>query len=151
MNVVVLDGDVSYPMTSGKRLRTLNLLLPLAERHKIVYLGRLTGDRADDPEARTFFRDHGIEPVFVHDPAPKKSGPLFYGRLLANAFSPLPYSVATHQSLALKRVAAQLAAERAIDLWQLEWPMFLPLVERRPNVPRVAVAHNVESLIWRRY
>lgn len=151
MNVVVLDGDVSYPTTSGKRLRTVNLLLPLAKTHSIVYLGRLIGERGDHPEAAAFFRDHGIEPIFVHDPLPKKSGPMFYGRLLGNLFSRNPYSVATHLSPALKQAASKLAAERAIDLWQLEWPMFLPLVDKKPNVPRIAVAHNVESLIWRRY
>ncbi len=40
MNVVVLDGDVSYPPTSGKRLRTLSLMLPLARRHRLTYLAR---------------------------------------------------------------------------------------------------------------
>ncbi len=151
MNVVVLDGDVSYPPTSGKRLRTLNLILPLAKRHRIVYLGRLTGDREDDPDARAFFQDHGIEPVFVHHPLAKKSGPKFYARLAVNLFDSRPYSVASHLSPALKAAANRMASERPIDLWQLEWPMFLPLVARRAGVPRVVVAHNVESLIWKRY
>ena len=38
MNVVVIDAAVSYPPTSGKRLRTLNLMLPPARRHRITYL-----------------------------------------------------------------------------------------------------------------
>jgi glycosyltransferase involved in cell wall biosynthesis len=151
MNVVVLDADVSYPPTSGKRLRSLNLILPLARRHNIVYLGRLIGEHASHPEAEVYFRDHGIEPIFVHHPLPKKSGPLLYARLAANLFDSKPYSVATHLSPKLKQAAKRLAAERSIDLWQLEWPMLLPLVDRQPNVPRIAVAHNVESLIWRRY
>lgn len=150
MNVVLLDGDVSYPPTSGKRLRTVNLLLPLAKRHRIVYLGRLIGDRGDHPEATEYFRDHGIEPIFVHHPLPKKTGPMFYARLLANLFDKRPYSVASHLSPALKAAAVRLARERSIDLWQLEWPMFLPLVPATA-APRVVVAHNVESIIWRRY
>ena len=43
MNVVIVDGDVSYPPTSGKRLRTLNLMLPLAGKHKITYVARGSG------------------------------------------------------------------------------------------------------------
>ena len=149
MNVVLLDGDVSYPPTSGKRLRTLNLILPLAKRHHIIYLGRLTGERADDPDATTYFNDHGIEPIFVHDPLAKKSGLGFYARLAANLFDSRPYSVATHLSPALKDAATRLA-NRDIELWQLEWPMFLPLAPKTA-APRVVVAHNVESLIWKRY
>ncbi len=151
MNVAILDGDVSYPPTSGKRLRTLNLMLPLAKRHRIVYIGRLTGECGDHPEARAFLQDHGIEPIFVHHPLAKKSGLGFYARLAANLFNSRPYSVSSHLSPALKQAAAKLASERSIDLWQLEWPMFLPLVDRQPNAPRVAMAANVESLIWKRY
>lgn len=153
MNVVVLDGDVSYPPTSGKRLRTLNLLLPLAKRHRITYLGRLIGESPEHPEATAFFRDHGIEPVFVHHPLAKKSGPMFYLRLIGNLFSSRPYSVESHLSPALKAAANRISKEQPIDLWQLEWPMFLPLVERGgpQSAPRVTVAHNVESLIWKRY
>ena len=36
MHVVIVDGDVSYPATSGKRLRTLNLMLQVAKRHRIT-------------------------------------------------------------------------------------------------------------------
>ena len=32
MHAVIIDGDVSYPPTSGKRLRTLHLMLRLAKR-----------------------------------------------------------------------------------------------------------------------
>lgn len=149
MKVVVIDADVSYPPTSGKRLRTLNLLLPLAREHSITYIGRLTGDDSTAPAARQFFRDHGIEPVFVHHPLPRKSGLRFYARLAANLVSTLPYSVSTHLSRPLREAAARVA-ERA-DLWHLEWPMLQPLVPTESAAPRVVVAHNVESQIWRRY
>jgi glycosyltransferase involved in cell wall biosynthesis len=150
MRVVLFDADVSYPPTSGKRLRTLNLMLRLAERHRITYLGRLTGERTDDPAAREFLKDHGIEPIFVHAPLPKKSGPAFYARLAANVIRRWPYSVTSHQSEELRQAVRRLAAEKTIDLWQVEWPGYLPMVERG-GAPRVIVAHNVESLLWRRY
>ena len=40
MKVALVDGDVSYPATSGKCLRTLNLMLRLAEHHEVTYLAR---------------------------------------------------------------------------------------------------------------
>ena len=76
MNVAIVDGDVSYPATSGKHLRTLNLMLKVAQRHRITYIG-LCAD-SDDAHAQRFFRDHGIEPILVHHPVPHKSGLAFY-------------------------------------------------------------------------
>src|SRR5947209_4784669 len=98
MHVVIVDGDVSYPATSGKRLRTLHLMLRLARRHQITYIGRCQGPAAEARPALEFLRAHRIEPILVDDPLPRKTGPLFYGRLAANLLSPWPYSVAIHQS-----------------------------------------------------
>ena len=38
MHAVIVDGDVTP--TSGKRLRTLNLVLRLASGHQLTYIGR---------------------------------------------------------------------------------------------------------------
>src|SRR5882757_5440280 len=98
MNVVIIDGDVSYPATSGKRLRTLNLMLQVAKRHRITYVGRCAADSEEARLAPDFLRQHNIEPILVHDPVPHKSGLAFYGRLFANLFASDPYSVTSHQS-----------------------------------------------------
>src|SRR5437764_6305133 len=39
-HAVIVDADVSYPATSGKRLRTLHLMLRLAKRHRVTYIDR---------------------------------------------------------------------------------------------------------------
>jgi glycosyltransferase involved in cell wall biosynthesis len=148
MKVLLFDGDVSYPATSGKRLRTLNLMLKLADRHDITYLGRLTGDKSTDPEAEEFLRDHGIEPILVHAPLPMKSGPGFAARLVRNLFETWPYSVASHQSELLRQTVARLHGERRFDVQQIEWTGYLPMVPA--GVPRVSIAHNVETVIWQR-
>jgi len=75
MNVAVVDGDAAYPPSNGKRLRTLNLMLRLARRHRVTYIARCN----DGPEAlrraEEHLRDHGVEPVLVDHPLPRKSGP----------------------------------------------------------------------------
>ena len=90
MHVVIIDGDVSYPATSGKRLRTLNLMLKAAGRHRITYVGRCAAESEEARVAPAFLRAHGIEPILVLDPVPHKSGPSFYARLFANLFSARP-------------------------------------------------------------
>ena len=148
MNIAIIDSEVSFPPTSGKRLRTLNLMTRLARRHRITCIARST---PADREAAVTFRDHHIEPVFVEDPVPRKAGLAFYSRLAANLLSPLPYSAVTHVSPALRRAAAQHAARHPVDLWQLEWTAYLDAVPPVSLAPRLMMAPNVDALIWQRY
>ena len=132
MNVVIVDGDLSYPATSGKRLRTLNLMLRLAGRHRIVYLARADAREPATKAAAEFLQDRGIRTTLVHDPLTRKSGPAFHLRLLANLFSPLPYSVAIHQSRRMRAAAEQHAAGENVDLWQCEWSGYLSTLRSQP-------------------
>src|SRR5258705_5702731 len=102
MHVAIIDGDVSYPATSGKRLRTLNLMLQVAKRHRITYVGRCAADSKEAREAPAFLKSHGIEPILVHHPVGQKSGLAFYARLFGNLFASRPYSVTSHQSAAME-------------------------------------------------
>src|SRR5262249_19997736 len=141
MNVAIIDGDVPYPATSGKRLRTLNLMLPLARRHRLTYVGR-GGDPRENGQAPAFLKGQGAEPVIVDDPIPTKKGAAFYARLAGNLFSRLPYSVSSHRSAKMREAAAALAARDRVDVWQVEWSGYMYAVEGRPG-PVVLQAHNV--------
>jgi glycosyltransferase involved in cell wall biosynthesis len=151
MKVVVVDGDVSYPPTSGKRLRTLNLLLRAARRHAITYVGRCAHGSEEARTAPEFLRDHGIEPVLIHDPVPKKSGFSFYARLAANLLSSQPYSAVSHRSSAMQVAVREVARRKDVDIWQVEWSPYLHMIDRDISGKRLLVAHNVETLIWKRY
>lgn len=150
LNAVIVDGDVSYPATSGKRLRTLNLMLRMAERHRVTYIARNHGDPAEARPAREFLEDHGIRTIIVEHPLPRKSGPLFYMRLAGNLLSLLPYSVATHVSPPMQRVLQEHAAHNQVDVWQFEWTPYLRALPD-PRACKLLIAHNVDSLIWQRY
>jgi glycosyltransferase involved in cell wall biosynthesis len=150
LNVAIVDADLPYPPTSGKRLRTLNLMLRLAGRHRLTYLVR--GDARSDEarQALAYLADHGVEPVLIDHPVPPKRGPAFYARLAVNLLSPLPYSVSSHQSERVRQALRDHAAARPVDLWQFEWAPYVPM--RPPGAaPLVVAAPNVESLIWQRY
>ena len=96
MNVVIVGGSLPYPPTAGNRIRTLNLTLRLATRHRITYIYHRGGDPEESRSAAAYLREHGVETLGVDHAVPAKSGPAFYARLAANLASPLPYSVATH-------------------------------------------------------
>src|SRR6266498_5460897 len=133
MHVVIIDGDVSYPATSGKRLRTLNLMLQVAKRHRITYVGRCAADSEEARLAPAFLREHGVSTILVNHPVPQKSGLSFYARLFANLFSAWPYSVTSHQSDMMREAISSLASLGPVDIWQLEWTAYLPMIE--PALP----------------
>jgi glycosyltransferase involved in cell wall biosynthesis len=147
---VLVDEELPYPPNSGKRIRTLNLTLRLARRHRLTYVCHRNADAGEAGRAAAFFAEHGVAAVVVDRPVPPRAGARFYLRLAANLLSPLPYSVASHRSRALRRTLCRVAAAGPVDLWHCEWTPYLESLRGLAG-PRVVVAHNVESLIWRRY
>src|SRR5256714_15508473 len=99
--VVRVDEELPYPPTSGKRIRTLNLTRRLARRHRLTYLCHRNRAPGEAEAARAHLASLGVETVVTERSVPAKAGPAFYARLAANLLSPLPYSVASHNSRAL--------------------------------------------------
>jgi glycosyltransferase involved in cell wall biosynthesis len=151
LRVVMVDEELPYPPTSGKRIRTLNLTLRLARRHRLTYVCHRNADAEEARQAAAFFAEQGIETIVVDRAVPAKSGPRFYLRLAANLLSPLPYSVTTHGSRELRQTLAELARKQPVDVWHCEWTPYAEALRGIVTERRVVIAHNVESLIWQRY
>ncbi len=151
LNVTLVDEELPYPPTSGKRLRTLNLTLRLARRHRLTYICHRNSDPAEALRARAFFLEHGIRTVVVDRAVPRKSGLAFFARLALNMLSPLPYSVATHDSQVLRQALCDHAARQPVDLWHCEWTPYAHALRVVYGAPKVIVAHNIEAQVWQRY
>jgi glycosyltransferase involved in cell wall biosynthesis len=151
LHVAIVDEEIPYPPITGKRLRTFKLLIRLARRHRITYFCHRNADPQEARLARMLFHDHNIEPIMVDRAVPAKSGPGFYLRLAANLLSPLPYSVATHRSAQMEAAIHAYAAANPVDVWQCEWTPYAAVLKGLPGVRRLIMAHNVESVIWKRY
>jgi glycosyltransferase involved in cell wall biosynthesis len=153
LDVVLVDEELPYPPTSGKRIRTLNLLLRLARRHSLTYVCHRNANPNEARAAAAYLADHGVRTVVVDRVVAPRSGPRFYTRLAANLLSPLPYSVASHNSRALRRALHDHAARHRVDLWHCEWTPYAEALRQAvpEDAPRLVMAHNVESVIWQRY
>jgi glycosyltransferase involved in cell wall biosynthesis len=149
--VVIVDEELPYPANSGKRIRTLNLVLRQARRHRLTYICHRNADPDEALQAAAFFAEHEIETIVVDRAVPPRSGLGFYARLAANLFSSLPYSVASHDSRALRQAIQDYAATYPVDLWQCEWTPYAAALRGLTGVRKLVMAHNVESLIWQRY
>ncbi|MFO0930451.1 MAG: glycosyltransferase [Gemmataceae bacterium] len=150
LRVVLIDEELPYPATSGKRIRTLNLVQRLAARHQLTYVCHRNADPAELQAAEAHFAALGVRTVVVERAVPPRSGVGFYARLAANLLSRLPYSVASHTSPALTAALRQLQQTEPVDLWHCEWSPYAEAIRTLPG-RRVVMAHNVESVIWQRY
>ena len=156
LRIAVLDEELPYPLTSGKRIRTFNLLARLAERHRITILCHRNAEPGEAEVAIKVLQNLGIDTVMVPRVVPRKEGAGFYARLAGNLLSPLPFSVTTHTSPELVSAVAEFAAQNRVDVWHCEWTPYAQVLRRAlgkrlKRVPWVVMAHNVESLIWKRY
>lgn len=151
LHVAFVDEELPYPSTSGKRIRTLNLVRRLAQRHRLTYLCHRNADPEEAREAERHFAQMGIETIVVERAVPSRSGPGFYARLAANLFSSLPYSVTSHDSRALRSAVRRYHASHSVDLWHCEWTPYAAALRELPQTRRLVMAHNVESQIWQRY
>jgi glycosyltransferase involved in cell wall biosynthesis len=151
LNIAIVDEELPYPPTSGKRIRTLNLTLRLARRHRVTYISHRNADPREADQAAKHLTGHGVHVKTADWTPPPKSGPAFYARLAANLLSPLPYSAASHDSRALRRLLRDHAASEPVDVWHCEWTPYLHALRCVPDGRKLVVAHNVESVIWRRY
>jgi len=148
LNVAIVASELPHPPTAGNRIRTLNLAVRLARRHRITFIAHRNDESA---EGSRFLREHGIETILIDRVIPVKSGVRFYARLAANLASPVPFSVATHRSEALRRAVREHARRSPIDVWQVEAITLIDALADLEHLPKVVIAHNVESMIWQRY
>ena len=148
LNVVIVASELPYPPNTGGRIRTLSLALSLAPEHQITIIAHRNDESV---EASRFLREHGIETVLVDRATAVKAGPRFYARLAANLASPVPYSVASHGSPALRRAVHSHAQRHRIDVWQVESTVLTGALASLQGQPKVVVAQNIESAIWQRY
>ena len=151
MKVAIVDWDVAYPMDSGKRLRTANLMMALSDRHDLTYVSRGSDQTDEGVVSREFLADHNIQTAYLDSPVPPKSGPMFWARLVRNIGQPVPYAVAAHQDKRFLQCYRAFAKQNHFDVWQFEWPPYAQMLRDVVSAPRVITAHNVDTLIYRRY
>ncbi len=151
LHVAIVDEELPYPPTSGKRIRALSLVQRLAHRHRITYICHRNADAEEARQAAGYMESIGVTVRMADWTPPPKSGPGFYARLAANLLSPLPYSAAAHDSRPLRRALREHAAAHPVDLWHCEWTPYVYALRGLTRGRRLVNAQNVESIIWRRY
>ena len=144
MRVLFVDEEIPYPLNTGKRLRTFNLLTRLAKFHEITYVCQ--GEIPRDLPLIS-----GVRFLTVPSHLLPQHGLRFLASLGANLLSPRPYVVNRHFSRAMQEQLKNCLARENFDLLHCEWTPYTEVLRPflRDN-PAVLATHNVEAQIWRR-
>ncbi len=149
MKVLILDEWLPWPLESGKKIRTYNLISRLAERHKILYMAYIK--LPEDSEKIRVMESHGIKIISVNDRRIHKWTKVFYFMVALNFLSKEPFSTAYHIRKEFIDGINLIIDREKPDLIHCEWTNLAPLLSYADGVPSIISAHNVESDIWKRF
>jgi sugar transferase (PEP-CTERM/EpsH1 system associated) len=149
VKILWLKTELLHPVDKGGKIRTFEMLKSLRRDHEITYL--TLADPAQPGENFQQADEYCHRLITVPwRAAPKFSGQ-FYGELLCNLASPLPYALQKYRSAAMRRAIDRELNEANPDV--LVCDFLTPSVNLGFDhpCPKVLFQHNVESLIWRRH
>lgn len=142
-----IKTELLHPVDKGGKIRTIEMLKRLKERHHVTYLTLDDGSAGAPERARAAEYCHELVRV-PFSPAPRGSA-RFYAEALANTLSPLPYAIGRYRSAAMRAAVAERAP--ACDVVVSDFLVSaVNLPERLPR-PSLLFQHNVEAEIWRRH
>lgn len=149
MKVLWVKTELLHPLDKGGKIRTFHMLRELKRAHHVTYVTLDDGHAAPDARERAAEYCHDL--VRIPFRAQVKGSPGFYGELVGNLASPLPYAIAKYRSRAMRREIGARAASGDVDVVVCDF--LSPSLNVPNDLPCTAVLfqHNVEALIWKRH
>jgi len=148
LKILILDEWLPFPLENGKKIRTFNLLSRLAPKHEILYMCYMK--KPADSIKLSVIESMGIRVIPVEDRGAEKGTLRFYLQVMLNMLSKKPFSSVYHIKKVFSRRLLEVIGSEKPDLIHCEWTNFAPFLEQTNGIPKLIVAHNVESEIWRR-
>lgn len=149
MHILWLKTELLHPIDKGGRIRTYQMLRALKREHRVTYLTLDNGAAAPDAAERATEYCHELIRVPFHEA--RRRSPRFWGELLANVVSPLPYAVAKYRSAGMRREIERLVAAGDVDVLVCDFLFPSQNVPNGLECRTVLFQHNVEAMIWQRH
>jgi glycosyltransferase involved in cell wall biosynthesis len=149
VHVLWIKTDLLFPLNSGGRIRTFEMLRAIRRRHEVTYVA--LDDGTATPEALEHAREYATRVDLVPHHAPAKGTPAFFAAMLANLGSPDPYVIDRYRSPAMAKRIRHWCAQGDVDLLVCDFIFPAPAVPRSAPIPRIIFQHNVEARIWARH
>jgi glycosyltransferase involved in cell wall biosynthesis len=137
-----------WPLNTGGRQRTFQILSALSERHSVVVL--TTDGRDDDPDGLRRHLPDCEEVISIPFQVPKQGSFRFARSLVRSWFSGYPVDLWKWRVDVVERQVRTLVAAGNFDVVVADFLFAAVNVPEDLSVPVVFFAHNVEHLIWKR-
>jgi polysaccharide biosynthesis protein PslH len=150
--VLWIKADPLYPLDSGGKIRTFQMLKQWHARHHITFLALLP---AGTPAAATSHaQSYSSEQMWIPWKDKPKGSFLFYLDLLRNlTSSEFPYVIDKYRSADAVRAIAELDRENNYDIVIADFLSMANNIIAAGIAPTKVIVfqHNVESQIWKRH
>lgn len=147
MRLLWVKGGKLFPVDTGGKIRTYNILKNLARTNDVTFLSYYPGARDVEYERELEREFPGAVGVAIPEPGGRIGQLVHYGlRLLHHA----PYSVTKYTDAAVKAAILRLFRERTFDVAVCDFLLVSLNFPRETAVPTVLFQHNVESSLWKR-
>lgn len=152
MRILWLKTELLHPVDKGGKIRTYQMLKEMKRTgHRITYLTLDDGTAGRDARERAT-DEYCTELICVPHETTQKFSARFYGELVSNLASPLPYFMKKYESAEMRREIARHIESDAFDVVVCDFLMpAINLPAGDAKTARVLFQHNVEAMIWRRH
>ncbi|MBN1883923.1 MAG: glycosyltransferase [Candidatus Krumholzibacteriota bacterium] len=148
MKILWVKNNLLHPLDSGGKLRTFNMLREIARDHEVHFAAFARPGESEAVEKSAEY----CRRLFTAPPpaGPAKKSPAWFLRVAAGLLSPLPWTVASYRSTAMRRLLAERLAAGRYDVVVADFLTMIPNIPECPGVPRAHFSHNIEAMIWER-
>jgi glycosyltransferase involved in cell wall biosynthesis len=146
MKILWVKSDFLHPATRGGRIRTLEILRRLHQKHEIHYAAYL--DPAH-PDAPALSREYCSRAYPVQYRIPAHGTWALYVQAAAGLFRSLPVTVERYGSSAMRLLLGDLRRRLRFD--RIVCDFIAPALNLERLEECVLFQHNVETMIWRRH
>jgi glycosyltransferase involved in cell wall biosynthesis len=148
VNILWVKVGGLWPLNTGGRLRSFNLIRELSHRHRVTVL--TTHSPGEDATGLTENLTECERILSVPHGIPKRDTAGFAAALMRSWLTALPVDLWRCRVEALETEVKRMFATGSIDVCVADFLAAVPNVPMNDGVPVVLFEHNVEHLIWQR-
>ncbi|PWB73502.1 hypothetical protein C3F09_05210 [candidate division GN15 bacterium] len=145
MNIAWLKADFLFPLDSGSKTRSFNLLRHLCRSHDVTYLGFTPFERE---QAEAALAECAARQILLRRPQPVTRGMAFYLRVAANLLSSHPYFARRNRSGVLREKAGSLIADHRCDVLVCDSLDMTLNVDFTWSAAKVLFHPSIETSLW---
>lgn len=148
MRVLWVKMGGLWPLNTGGRQRTFQILSELSQRHRVTVV--TTDGPGDDPDRLARELDRCERVVSIPYSVPKVPSGRFVRALARSWLSRYPVDLWKWRVAAVSRFVNARLSAGDVDVVVADFLFAMPNMPAARRVPLVFFAHNVEHLIWQR-